>query len=403
MPLVGVGDRLAVAGLQRERAADQRRAGARRGRDDPKPEASQNATARRSTASARGAKGRVAGRSLADGTRGGIAPSRVSTASGAAPQTIERAIDPSPRAARARLRAMVIRQLEYLVALAREKHFGRAAEACHVTQPTLSAAIRQLEEDLGAPIIERGHRYHRPDAAGPARAGARPAHPRRGRGPAARHRGARQGPVRPAAARRDPDRAADRLAPHRAVLRALSPRHGDRAVADLARRSSAASRSSNSTPASPISTTSRWSACSAKPIYVEEYVFLTPASGPFADAARDRLAEAAEAPLCLLTPDMQNRRIIDGIFRSVGATPKPSVETNSIFNLVSHAASGRWSAIVPRQLLQFFGIPDDDARARTGRADRAPHHRPHHGRPRPARRRSRATCWRCSCPPTSAR
>jgi DNA-binding transcriptional LysR family regulator len=54
---------------------------------------------------------------------------------------------------------------------------------------------------------------------------------------------------------------------------------------------------------------------------------------------------------------MQNRRILDGIFRSVGATPKPAVETNSIFNLVSHANSGRWSSIVPRQLLQFFGIP----------------------------------------------
>ena len=54
---------------------------------------------------------------------------------------------------------MVLRQLEYLVALAREKHFGRAAEACHVSQPTLSAAIRLLEEDLGAPIVERGHRY----------------------------------------------------------------------------------------------------------------------------------------------------------------------------------------------------------------------------------------------------
>src|SRR5271156_4513941 len=54
---------------------------------------------------------------------------------------------------------MLLRQLEYLVALAREKHFGRAADACHVTQPTLSAALRQLEEDLGAPIVERGHRY----------------------------------------------------------------------------------------------------------------------------------------------------------------------------------------------------------------------------------------------------
>ena len=54
---------------------------------------------------------------------------------------------------------MVLRQLEYLVALARERHFGRAAEACHVSQPTLSAAIRLLEEDLGAPIVERGHRF----------------------------------------------------------------------------------------------------------------------------------------------------------------------------------------------------------------------------------------------------
>src|ERR1700758_1162091 len=54
---------------------------------------------------------------------------------------------------------MLIRQFEYLVALAREKHFGRAAQACHVTQPTLSAAIRLLEDDLGAPIVERGHRF----------------------------------------------------------------------------------------------------------------------------------------------------------------------------------------------------------------------------------------------------
>ncbi len=61
--------------------------------------------------------------------------------------------------------------------------------------------------------------------------------------------------------------------------------------------------------------------------------------------------------MCLLTPDMQNRRIIDGVFRSVGAKPVPAVETNSIFNLVSHVSAGQWSAIVPRQLLRFFGVP----------------------------------------------
>ena len=86
-------------------------------------------------------------------------------------------------------------------------------------------------------------------------------------------------------------------------------------------------------------------------------MFLTPASGPYAERRSIGWKEAAEAPLCLLTPDMQNRRIVDGIFRSVGAQPTPSVETNSIFNLCSHASSGLWSSIAPRQLLQFFGLP----------------------------------------------
>ena len=86
-------------------------------------------------------------------------------------------------------------------------------------------------------------------------------------------------------------------------------------------------------------------------------MFLTPHDGEFAGRTQIAWSEAAAAPLCLLTPDMQNRRIIDGIFRSVGAKPVPAVETNSIFNLVSHVAAGQWSAIVPRQLLRFFGVP----------------------------------------------
>ena len=55
---------------------------------------------------------------------------------------------------------MDIRQLQYLAALAREKHFTRAAKACNVTQPTLSGRIRQLEQELGVPIVERGQRFH---------------------------------------------------------------------------------------------------------------------------------------------------------------------------------------------------------------------------------------------------
>ena len=55
---------------------------------------------------------------------------------------------------------MDIRQLQYLVALARDKHFTRAAQTCNVSQPTLSGRIRQLEQELGVPIVERGHRFH---------------------------------------------------------------------------------------------------------------------------------------------------------------------------------------------------------------------------------------------------
>ncbi len=51
---------------------------------------------------------------------------------------------------------MTLTELRYIVAVARERHFGRAAEACFVSQPTLSVAVRKLEEELDLPIFERG-------------------------------------------------------------------------------------------------------------------------------------------------------------------------------------------------------------------------------------------------------
>jgi len=51
---------------------------------------------------------------------------------------------------------MTLTELKYIVALARERHFGRAAEACLVSQPTLSVAIKKLEDELGVQLFERG-------------------------------------------------------------------------------------------------------------------------------------------------------------------------------------------------------------------------------------------------------
>ena len=53
----------------------------------------------------------------------------------------------------------MIDKLEFIIALARERHFGRAAEACGVSQPTLSAGIKQLEEILGVLLVQRGSRF----------------------------------------------------------------------------------------------------------------------------------------------------------------------------------------------------------------------------------------------------
>lgn len=54
----------------------------------------------------------------------------------------------------------MIDKLEFLLALAREQHFGRAAEACGVTQPTSPPASSRLEETLGVLLVQRGSRFH---------------------------------------------------------------------------------------------------------------------------------------------------------------------------------------------------------------------------------------------------
>ena len=51
---------------------------------------------------------------------------------------------------------MTLTELRYIVAVARERHFGRAAESCFVSQPTLSVAVKKLEEELGVTLFERG-------------------------------------------------------------------------------------------------------------------------------------------------------------------------------------------------------------------------------------------------------
>ncbi len=251
---------------------------------------------------------------------------------------------------------MVLRQLEYLVALAREKHFGRAAEACHVSQPTLSAAVRLLEEDLRAPLVERGHRF-----VGLTPQGQRALeHAQRILADAENMRRGLEEFGKGLSGRLRLGAIPTALPIVSQLTGPFHAKHPGVTVAVLSMTSKEIERGIEAfeldagltyLDAEPIERVR------AKPVCAEEYMFLTPDNGPFARRRRVTWSEAATAPLCLLTSDMQNRRIVDGIFRSVGASPAPSVETNSIFNLVTHVNAGRWSAIVPRHLLRFFGVP----------------------------------------------
>jgi DNA-binding transcriptional LysR family regulator len=93
------------------------------------------------------------------------------------------------------------------------------------------------------------------------------------------------------------------------------------------------------------------------PLYAEHYILLTPADGPFRGRKDVTWREAADAPLCLLTPDMQNRRIINAIFQGVDRVPNAHIETNSVMTLCSHIKTGVWSSVLPHNFLWVFGVP----------------------------------------------
>jgi DNA-binding transcriptional LysR family regulator len=95
----------------------------------------------------------------------------------------------------------------------------------------------------------------------------------------------------------------------------------------------------------------------AYPLYAERYILLTPKRGPFSGRKSVTWKEAAETPLCLLTPDMQNRRILNAVFASVGEAPNVHAETNSVMTLCSHIRTGAWSSVLPHNLLWLFGTP----------------------------------------------
>ena len=104
------------------------------------------------------------------------------------------------------------------------------------------------------------------------------------------------------------------------------------------------------------------------PLYRERYVLITRSSARVAGLKSISWAMAATLPLCLLTPSMQNRRILDMQFRAAGATVNAVIETNSMVTLWSHIRFGNWSdvndparaaKVLGRTPMNRFGDPED--------------------------------------------
>ena len=251
---------------------------------------------------------------------------------------------------------MLLRRLSYLVALAKERHFARAAATCNITQPALSAAIRQLEEELGVLLVERDKRFN----------GFTPEGQEVllwARRMLSDYDSLRQGIQN---ARRSLTGnlrlgvipSALPLVP--AVTDPLYDRHPQVKVTVWSTSSIEIQKGLDQFELDAGITyleSEPLHGVLHRELYVERYVLLTPEHGPLGGRTSATWREAADLPLCLLTPNMQNRRILDGVFKSLDCSPRPQLETNSVVNLCAHVRSGRLSSIVPKTLIQVLGMP----------------------------------------------
>ncbi|HZZ47299.1 MAG TPA: LysR family transcriptional regulator substrate-binding protein [Pseudonocardia sp.] len=93
-------------------------------------------------------------------------------------------------------------------------------------------------------------------------------------------------------------------------------------------------------------------------LYRERYLLLTPDDGPLARHEQVSYAEAAALPLCVLTPEMENRRILDSAGAKTGFRLEPDFEADSVAAIYAHIATRRWSGIVAHTWVHVFGVPE---------------------------------------------
>ncbi|MDO5704220.1 MAG: LysR family transcriptional regulator [Paracoccus sp. (in: a-proteobacteria)] len=246
----------------------------------------------------------------------------------------------------------MIDRLNMFMVLARERHFGRAAESLGITQPSLSSAIKALEDQLSVQLVRRGSRFQ-----GLTPEGERVLDWARRIVGDARAMQAEMAAIRQGVTGRLRLGVIPTAMPRIAALTGpFLTAHPDAGVTILSRSSDeirdqiaaleldAGVTYLEGEPLGHVRT---------RPLYRETYCLIdrSTATGP-AD-----WAEAAARPLCLLTPDMQNRRIVSAHLSAHGPAPAPRIESNSMLAILSHVATGLWAAVLPRALAQGLPLP----------------------------------------------
>jgi DNA-binding transcriptional LysR family regulator len=251
----------------------------------------------------------------------------------------------------------LIDKLEFILALAREKHFGRAAEACGVTQPTLSSGVKQLEDQMGVLLVNRGSRFQgfTPEGQRVLEWARRiVGDSRTMREEINSLRLGLSGRLRLAAIPTALAMVAKLTTPYRdkhpnvqftiysrtsiEVLELLDNLEIDAGITYV-----------ENEPLGRVSTV---------PLYREHYCLLTSADAPLGNRETVTWSEVAQVPLCLLTPDMQNRRIIDRLLKGAGGESRPTLESDSMILLFSHVRTGRWASVMPAMIADTLGLTD---------------------------------------------
>ncbi|MBB3965366.1 LysR family transcriptional regulator [Rhizobium metallidurans] len=252
----------------------------------------------------------------------------------------------------------MIDKLEFFIAVATEKHFGRAAQECGISQPSLSAAIRQLEDQLGVILVQRGSRFQGLTPEGQrvlewARRIVGDARTMRQEMRAAR--AGLAGHIRIAAIPTALSMLPQLTAP-------FQERHPDVTFSIVSRNSlQVLSMIENLEIDAGITYLENepLGRVTSVPLYAEQYNLITAAGSPLSDRESVTWKEVGDIRLCLLTADMQNRRIINQLLAEAGATARPTLESNSMIVLFSHVRTGRWASIMPRNVAKSFGFPSE--------------------------------------------